>query len=160
MNYQMLADQYVDINTYYNDLKMQLEKTGKERKELMGRLTEAMDADGVSQLFGTDGQRLSTVNTVFGNVSDWEVFKRYVMEHGVRDEFIKEVVVKKAINSLAKTAVDTAKKHGQANAEKLMPPGLDIRYNTTLRVTKPKNGEAGFKDAAKSVIEMIVGERK
>jgi hypothetical protein len=159
MDYSIMADQYVVINEEYNALKARLEKVGRERRELAEKLVELMDADAVGSLYGTDGQKISTVHRTYATVTDLGVFRRYVESEGVRDEFLKEVVVKKAINEVAKVAVNNAKNLG-CPPQKIMPPGLGINFSTSLRVTKPSNDEAGFKSAAQGLVEMIEEERK
>lgn len=154
MNYQEKADQYAALLKIEKDIKSDLEDITKQRKELMTEISEGMDADGISQIFGSDGQRVSAVHTVYGNVEDFPVFKRYVTEHGLQDNFLKEVVIKKAINDVARQA-KTAATGLLEQVAVLMPPGLGVRYDTHLRVTTPKNSDAGFKDAAKSLLEVI-----
>lgn len=153
MDYKQQADHYAALMKTEKEARAELEEITKQRKELMVRISEGMDADGISQIFGSNGQRVSAVHTVYGNVEDFPVFREYVIEHGLQDQFLKEVVVKKAINEVARQA----KTAPVAHAEHIMPPGLGIRYDTHLRVTTPKNGNAGFKDAAKSLLEVIEG---
>jgi hypothetical protein len=143
--FQSKVDNYIELKNKENQLAADLKAIAKERKELMEELSAEMDAQGVTQLQGVNGAKVSLVHTTRTYIRDFEGFRRWCADNGKTGEFLREQV--------RMGSKDSPGLNQWLEAGNEIPIGAEQAIALSLRVNKPKDN--GFSNAGKSVLERL-----